>query len=86
MLASKEGNYREMPPVNKVKIAKLAQMWRLLPPNLEFWQFFAMASWLVYILGQRQKFDAKSCQNEGDLNQFVHIFEGKFKFVALKKP
>ena len=53
--SGKEGNYREMPPVNKVKIAILAQMWRFLPPNLEFWQFFAMASWLVYILGQKNK-------------------------------
>ena len=49
-----------MPPVNKVKIAKLAQIWRFLPPNLEFWQFFAMASWLVYILGQRQNLMQKA--------------------------
>ena len=34
-----------MTPVNKDKIAKLAQMWQLLPPKHEFWQCFAMASW-----------------------------------------
>ena len=52
---------REVTPVNKEKIAKLAQMWRLLPPNLEFWQFFAIDSCLVYILGKRQKFHEKIC-------------------------
>ena len=52
---------REVTLVNKGKIAKLAQMWRLLPPNLEFWEFFAMESWLVYILGHRQKFHEKTC-------------------------
>ena len=52
---------REVTPVNKEKIAKLAQMWRLLPPNFEFWQFFAIDSCLVYILGKRQKFHEKIC-------------------------
>ena len=52
---------REVTPVNKEKIAKLAQMWRLLPLNPEFWQFFAIDSCLVYILGKRQKFHEKIC-------------------------
>ena len=55
-----------MTPVNKDKIAKLAQMWQLLPPKHEFWQFLAIA-----ILGNRQKFHVHRCQNEVDINQFV---------------
>ena len=46
---------REVTPVNKEKIAKLAQMWQLLPPNLEFSQLFAMASFLIYSIVQIQK-------------------------------
>ena len=73
-----------MKPVDRAKIAKLAQIWQLFSPNREFLQFFAMTSWLGYILGQRKRNIAKSCQNDGDMSKFVHIFEGKFKFVALK--
>ena len=39
----------EMKPLNMAKITKFAQMWRILPPNNEFLQVFAMASWLGYI-------------------------------------
>ena len=62
-----------MTPVNKDKIAKMVQIWRLLPPNHEFWQFFDMASCLGYILGHRQKFHENNCKNEEDMNQFAPI-------------
>ena len=57
-----------------------------LPPNHEFWQLFAMYSWLALILGYRQKFDAKSCQNEEKIQICsVKKLEGEQKKVDKPK-
>ena len=46
---------RVLSPVNKEKIAKLAQMWRLLPPKHYYWLYLAMHDQLPGIYSRPQK-------------------------------